>query len=120
MANRQGRIKSVIAKDIAEIVQRELHNPHIGLVSVNEVEVSDDYAKARVFVSFIGAKYPHQNFDELKKTTGYVRSALAKMVDLFQVPEIVFVYDEAFEKSHALDEALRREAEAIKKTKTGK
>jgi len=120
MANRQGRIKAVIAKDVAEIVQRELHNPHIGMVSVNEVEVSDDYAKAKVYVSFIGAKYPHQNFDELKKTTGYVRSALSKMVDLFQVPEIVFVYDEAFEKALALDEALKREAHAIDETKKNK
>jgi ribosome-binding factor A len=120
MANRQGRIKAVIAKDIAEIVQRELKNPHIGMVSVNEVEVADDYSKAKVYVSFLGAQYPHQNFLELKKTTGYVRSSLAKMLDLYQVPEIVFVYDETYEKAAALDEALAREKAAIEAAKKGK
>jgi ribosome-binding factor A len=117
MANRQGRIKSVIAKDIAEICQRELKNPHIGMVSVNEVDVMDDYSKAKVYVSFIGAKYPRQNFLELQKTTGYVRSSLAKMLDLYQVPEIVFIYDETYEKAEALDAALKREQEAIDKAK---
>jgi hypothetical protein len=40
MANRQGRIKALIAKDISDILTFELKNPHIGMVSVNEVEVS--------------------------------------------------------------------------------
>lgn len=123
MANRTGRVKSIISKDIAEIVQRELKNPRIGFVSVNEVQVYDDYSKAKVYVSFIGAKYPHQNFAELKKVEGYVRSSLAKKLDIYKVPEVEFIYDEQFEKAEQLEAALaldQMEIDASKEAGKGK
>jgi ribosome-binding factor A len=109
MAYRPGRIKAVIGKDISEIVTTQLKNPHIGLPSVNEVVVNDDYSVAKVYVSFVGSKYPHQNLLELRRCKGVVRSALAKMVDLRKVPEIDFIYDERFEKAERLEKALAKE-----------
>lgn len=109
MASRQGRIKAVIGKDISEIVTTQLKNPHLGLPSVNEVVVNDDYSVAKVYVSFVGAKYPHQNLEELRRCKGVVRSSLAKMLDLRKVPEIDFIYDERFEKAERLEKALAKE-----------
>jgi ribosome-binding factor A len=117
MANRPGRIKAVIAKDISEIIAFELKNPHIGMASVNEVVVNDDYSLAKVYVSFIGAKYPRQNLEELQRCKGAVRSSLAKKLDLRKVPDIVFIYDEQFERAERLDEALAKEAQDIAASK---
>lgn len=117
MASKAGRVKSLIARDVADIIHTEIRNPHIGMVSVNEVEVADDLSKARVFVSFFGAKYSHQQFEELKKTSGLVRSSLAKKLDIYKVPAIEFVYDDSFERAASLEEALSREEEAIKNSK---
>ena len=104
MANRQGRIKAVIGKDIAEIVSREIKNPHIGMVSVNEVVVNDDYSEAKVYVTFFG-DHPRTKPAELKK------------MDLYSVPKIKFVLDESFEKALSLDKALEREEEQLKNLK---
>lgn len=109
MASRQGRVKSSIARYIAEIVRSEIKKPSIGLVSVNEVIVSDDYSYATVYVSFLDPKYPHQRLEELKKTEGFVRSSLAKKLSIYKVPKVSFVLDEAAERARKLDEALAKE-----------
>ena len=77
MADRNGRIKAVIARNISDILMFELKNSHIGMPSVNEVIVANDYSFAKVYVSFLGAKYPLQNLAELNRCKGYVRSSLA-------------------------------------------
>lgn len=120
MANRPGRVKALIEKNLSDILTREIHNPRVGLVSVNEVSVNSDYSIAKVYVSFIGAKYPHQCLLELNKTKGYVRSSLAKKMDIYKVPELVFVYDEQFERAASLDAALEREKKSIEEAKKTK
>ena len=117
MANRPGRVKALIARNVAEICQMELKNPHIGLVSVNEVKVSDDYSYCKVFVTVLGAKYPYQALEELKKTEGFVRSSLAKKMDLYKVPRIVFVYDESYDRAQRIEDALALEAEELEALK---
>lgn len=118
MANRPGRIKALIEKDVMEIV-RGLNDPKIGFCSVNEVEVNDDYSVAKAYVSFFGNPHPHQAFEELQKKEGAVRTRLASMLDLYKVPKVVFVYDDSFERAARLDDALKQEEkdlEAMKKS----
>ena len=115
MADRNARIQSIIAKNVTEIIQFELKNPSIGFCTVNEVWVSSDFSYARVYVSFLGAKYPKQNLEELNKTRGYVRSSLAKKLDIRKTPEISFYLDETYEKMDHLDEVLKQEKEDLEK-----
>ena len=117
MADRTQRIQSIIGKNISEIIQFELKNPKIGFCTVSEVWVSSDFSYARVYVSFLGAKYPKQNLEELNKTRGYVRSSLAKKIDIRKTPEITFYLDETFEKMDHLDSVLKRESEQLEKLK---
>jgi ribosome-binding factor A len=117
MANRQGRIKALIGKDISDILTFELKNPHIGMVSVNEVVVNSDNSLAKVYVSFLGAKYPKQNLEELQRCKGVVRSSLAKKLDIYKVPDILFLLDESFDRSASLDAALQKEEADLKAIK---
>ena len=111
--NSSARMKAVYSRYIAEIVQREIKKPSIGLVSINEIVVNEDNSLCKVYVTFLGAKYPHQAFEELKKTEGFVRSRLAKKVSVYKVPEVRFLYDESFERAQSLEEALRKEEEQL-------
>ncbi len=117
MADRTQRIQSIIGKNISEIIQFELKNPRIGFCTVSEVWVSSDFSYARVYVTFLGAKYPKQNLEELNKTRGYVRSSLAKKIDIRKTPEITFYLDETYEKMNRLDEVLKKESEQLQKMK---
>lgn len=113
MADRTQRIQSIISKNISEIIQFELKNPHIGFCTVSEVNVSTDFSYAKVYVTFLGAKYPKQNLEELNKCKGYVRSSLAKKIDIRKTPEITFYLDDTYERSERLEEVLRKEQEKI-------
>jgi len=117
MADRKGRVKALIGKNVSDILTFELKNSHIGMVSVNEVEVNNDYSVAKVYVSFIGAKYPHQNLEELNKCKGFVRSSLAKKMDIYKVPDLVFVYDEQFERAERIEQALQKEEKDLSSLK---
>ncbi len=113
MADRTQRIQSIIGKNISEIIQFELRNPKIGFCTVSEVSVSTDFSYAKVYVTFLGSKFPKQNLEELNKCKGYVRSSLAKKIDIRKTPEITFYLDETYEKVNRLDEILRKEQEQI-------
>lgn len=113
MADRTQRIQSIISKNISEIIQFELKNPRIGFCTVSEVNVSTDFSYAKVYVTFLGAKYPKQNLEELNKCKGYVRSSLAKKIDIRKTPEITFYLDDTYERSERLEELLRKEQEKI-------
>ena len=120
MADRTERIKSIIAKNISEIIQFEVKNPRIGFCTVSEVVVSKDFSYAKVYVSFLGSKYPHQNLEELNKTKGYVRSSLARKLDIRKTPEITFLLDESYAKVERLEEVLRKEQDQIDNMNKGK
>lgn len=113
MADRKQRIQSIISKNISEIIQFEVKNPHIGFVSVNEVDVSSDFSYAKVYVSFLGSKYPKQNLEELNKAKGFIRSSLAKKLDIRKTPEISFYLDDTFDKSERLEKLLNSEHEKL-------
>lgn len=117
MADRIQRIQSIIGKNISEIIQFEVKNPRIGFCTVSEVEVSKDFSYAKVYVSFLGAKYPNQNLEELNKVKGYIRSSLARKIDIRKTPQIIFLLDETYEKVEHLEKVLKRDAEQIEKMK---
>ena len=115
MANRPGRIKALIEKNLMDIVRSEIKDPKIGMVSVNEVEVNSDSTLAKVYVTFFASPHPHLAFEQLKKKEGMVRTSLAKKMDLYKVPNVVFVYDESFERADRIEKALKKEEEDLKK-----
>lgn len=117
MADRTQRIQSLIGKNISEIIQFEVKNPRIGFCTVSEVEVSKDFSYAKVYVTFLGAKYPKQNLEELNNCKGYIRSSLAKKLDIRKTPQITFYLDDTFEKSEHLEEVLAKERKHIEEMK---
>ncbi len=120
MADRKGRVKALIAKGISDILLFDIKKPSIGIPSVNEVTVTDDYSLAKVYVSFIGAKYPYQNLAELNKCKGFVRSSLAKKLDIYKVPDIVFIYDDSYDRAESLEAAIKRGEEEIEEARNKK
>lgn len=113
MASTKGHLKATIEKEIREIVSFELKNPRLGFVCINEVEMNVDYSLVRVYVSFLGAKYPTNNFKELESLTGVVRSKLASKVKMRKVPEVRFVLDKRFYLEDRINKALAKEEEDL-------
>lgn len=108
MADRTQRIQSIIGKNLSEIITFELKKKSIGIVSISEVKVAQNFAHAKVYVTFIGAKHPQQNLDELNACKGFIRSALAKRLDIRKTPELVFYIDDTYEKAQRINDILSK------------
>lgn len=94
--SRAQRVAQEIKKEIAVILQREVKDPRIGMVTVSDVEVSRDLAYAKVFVTFLfneDEAHIEQGLIGLEKASPYIRSLLGKAMRLRIVPELRFIYD---------------------------
>ena len=108
MANKQERIAALIRKNITEIIQFELKNPHLGFVTIPEVKVSSDFSYAKVYVSFIKEEEITEGLEVLNHSKGFIRSQLASKMDTRRVPEINFVLDEGYKKEARIEELLKK------------
>lgn len=118
MANKSERIQSLILKNISEIIQFEVKNTTIGFVTVNDVVVNNDFSRAKVYVSFLGkGQSINDRLEALNRTKGFVRSELAKRMDIHKVPELFFYLDETYYNAMKLEESLKREEEKLNELK---
>lgn len=116
---RMGRINEEMKKEISKIISFELKDPNItGMISVTKVEVTTDLKYAKVFVSILNAKDTKQTFAALKKTSGFVRSEIAKRIELRLTPEIIFELDDSIEYGARIDSILKEVMKEIKPEKT--
>lgn len=106
MADKQQRIETIIRKNLAEIIQIDLKNPHLGFVSIPEVRVSKDFSYATVYVSFIIEKEAEEGMKALEHSKGYIRSSLASKMSIRRCPELRFVLDEGYKKEARITELL--------------
>ena len=109
---RSHRINDLIQTALAEILQREANDLHLGMVTITGVEVSQDLAHAKVFVSVLDEESAKETLVLLNKVTGHLRYALAQAVKLRITPELKFVYDDSIVRgsriSSLIDHALKR------------
>src|SRR5688572_11024020 len=110
MSRRQEMLGSTIQRELAEIIQRELHDPRlIGFPSITRVKVSPDLAIADVFVTIMGT--PGQQtaaLNALKHSAGMMRTRLTKVLSLRVAPFIKFHIDEELKKELALLDLIRK------------
>ena len=108
MANKQERIATIIRKNIAEIIQFQIKDPHLGFVSIPEVRVSKDFSYAKVYVSFVIEDQAKEGMKVLEKSKGFIRSGLAKRLDTRRCPELIFALDESFKREARITELLNK------------
>ena len=108
MPNRLDRINEQFKKEISNIISYELNNPNIkGMITVTKVNVSPDLKYSRIQVSMLNVKNKKENLKILKSSAGYIRTELAKKVNLRYTPELVFELDESMEYGAHISELLQ-------------
>ena len=106
--NRMGRIDEEYKKELSQILSYELKNPNItGMISVTKVKVTSDLKYAKVSVSILNSKNIKETLAGLKKSSGFIRSELAKRINLRNTPELVFELDESLEYGARIDTILK-------------
>ena len=83
--NRQGRIDEEFKKELSQIISYELKEPSVtGMVSVTRVKVTPDLKYAKVAVSILNSKNVKETLAGLKKSSGFLRTELAKRIKFLQ------------------------------------
>ena len=93
---------------MSKIIDREVKNPNItGLISVTKVKTASDLKSAKVYISVLGGKSKENTLIGLKEASGFIRSELAKRVNLRYTPELMFELDETLEYGAKIDSILK-------------
>ncbi|WP_017446288.1 30S ribosome-binding factor RbfA [Gayadomonas joobiniege] len=107
--SRAERVAQQIQKEVALIIQRELKDPRIGMVTISEVEVSRDLSFAKVFVSALlqDEDKAAESVKQLNKLAPMVRSLLAKQMRKMRiVPNLKFVLDNSLSEGIRMSELV--------------
>jgi len=107
--NRGLRVADQIQRDLAELI-RELKDPRLGMVTLNAVEVTPDYAHARIYFSVLVGD-AQGNQDALNEAAGFLRNGLFKRLAIHTVPTLHFQFDRTTERAAELN-ALIHQANA--------
>ena len=104
--NRGFRVADQIQRDLAELV-RDLKDPRVGMVTINSVEVSPDYAHAKVWFSVLVGS-PQDCELALNEAAGFLRNGLFKRLAIHTVPTLHFHFDRTTERAADLSALIAR------------
>lgn len=105
---RSARVSSQLQKELAWVIQRELNDPRLGFITVNEVEVTKDLAVAKVYVTVLNTdeQGKKDNVKLLNQLAPHIRSEVARRMRLRHISELRFYYDDSFDRGMRVAELL--------------
>ncbi|GAA0561341.1 30S ribosome-binding factor RbfA [Halomonas salifodinae] len=110
---RTDRVADQLQKELAVLIQREVKDPRLGMVTVSGVKVSRDLGYADVYITLLGendAETIKANLVILRRAAGFLRGQIGRRIKLRHVPELRFHYDESVVRgqrlSSLIDEAV--------------
>lgn len=107
ISSRNLRLSDQIQKDLAEMIQRELREPRLGLVTLQSVSLTPDYAHAKVYFTVLGAQ-PDEAEAILNEKAGYLHSLLFKRLHIHTVPTLRFFHDTSVERSIEMSKLINQ------------
>ena len=96
---KETRVNGEVQKELSRIIREELKDPRIpAMTSVTDVEVTGDLKYAKIYISVLaGSEEKAACMKGLKSATPFIRTKLAKTINLRNTPELTFVLDESIE-----------------------
>lgn len=106
--DRSLRVADQIQKDLSEILALELKDPRVGLVTITEVQVTPDYAHAKVFFTTLNDndEAVKETLQGLEKASGFIRNQLSKRLHIHTLPQLRFEYDRSVVRGIVLSELI--------------
>jgi len=101
------RLADQIQKDLAALIQREIDVSRAGLITLSRVDLSTDYAHAKVHFTVLGAE-PDAAAAVLNQKAGWLHSQLYKMLHIHAVPTLRFFHDPQLERGIEMSQLIDR------------
>ena len=110
--SRSQRVAEQVRRELAELIRLEVKDPRVGFITLTDVEITPDYAHAKVFFTSMRGE---EGLDEilvgLRRASGFLRRELGKRVRIHTLPELHFQYVPSVERgsrmSQLIDQVVR-------------
>ncbi len=113
--NRTDRVAEQLQRELAQIIQLEIKDPRVGMVTVSAVELSRDLYYATAFVTFLGIdedeKTTKQALNILNQASGFIRSLIGKRMKLRVIPQVKFEFDRSISRGSELSALINKARE---------
>lgn len=116
--SRTQRVADYLQRELAGVIQHEVRDPRLGMVSITGVEVSRDLGYARVFYTLLGCDSDQDAADStevLNKAAGFLRTQLSRDSSMRTVPRLRFHFDNSVGRGRFLEGLISEAADADRK-----
>ena len=103
---RPKKIADLMQRELSELLQREVRDPRVGMVTITSVDVSPDLSHAKVFFTILDSGKKDETTKGLRRAASFLRSQLSKRMSMYTTPELRFVYDESVERGDRLSRLI--------------
>ena len=116
--SRTQRVADHLQRELAALIQHEVRDPRVGMVSITGVNVSRDLGHAKVYFTVLGCDSSEEASDStetLNKAAGFLRSELSRDSSMRSVPQLKFYFDSSVGRGRELEDLIQRAAQADRK-----
>ncbi len=113
--SRTQRVADYLQRELAELIQHEVRDPRLGMVSLTGVDVSRDLGHAKVYYTLMGcdsSEDARESTEVLNKAAGFLRSQLSRDSSMRSVPQLRFYFDTSVGRGRQLEDLIRRATDA--------
>lgn len=104
--SRSSRVVEQIKRELAELIRLELKDPRVKFVTINDVEITPDYAHAKIFFTVLETDKRAEIEAGLQRGAGFLRRELGKRVRIHTLPQLHFVYDASVEQGARMSKLI--------------
>ena len=112
---RTQRVADYLQRELAALIQHEVRDPRVGMVSITGVDVSRDLGHARVYYTSMDSDTSDQakeSTEALNRAAGFLRSQLSRDSSMRSVPQLRFYFDSSVGRGRDMEDLLRKAADA--------
>ena len=116
-SHKMDRVNEELKREVSNIINYKLKNSKVtGMISITKVKTTPDLRYARVWISALNCKNKKDTLTGLKQSSGFIRSEIAKNINMRITPELVFEFDETMEYGEKIDNILKDIMKDVKKS----
>ena len=105
---RADRVGGQVQKELSDLLQKEIRDPRLDLVTIMRVSITDDLRSARIYFSVAeGEERKLSALAGFKSASGYLRRKLSSRLELRHMPKLEFFYDESFDRATRVNKVLK-------------
>ena len=101
------RIADALIEQISYIIKTEVKNRDINFVTITDAKVTSDLSQAKIYFTVLDDSKRESTLKALKSASGFIRHKLRDKIEIRQIPELIFIYDESIEYGQKIEEKLK-------------